>query len=379
MNNRILEIAKSFAVEGKITKIDECNQGNINSTYFVTFENNGTLKKYLLQKINHSIFKNPFLVMKNINLITNHIKEKLSHMENVNQKTLTLIPLKNCPTEFMYVFTNTDGEKEYFRMYEYIDNCISYNNFSECENPELIAYNAGKCFGFFHKLLNDFPTNMLYETIPEFHNTKNRFEALLEAIENNVTSRAFECTDEIVYLISKIKNYSNIWNNIGIALPVRVTHNDTKLNNILIDANTHEGIAVIDLDTVMSSSLLYDIGDGIRSACSNSFEDETDPEKIFLNLDLTKSYLKGYLEEMAPFLTQTEVNSISLSIMSMTYELAIRFLTDYINGDTYFKIKYPKHNKDRFYNQYLLLKDIETKASEISKFVTNLYNEYSKI
>lgn len=379
MNTRILEIAKNFAIDGKITKISESLQGNINSTYYVTYENDGDKKKYLLQKINHSIFKNPFLVMKNINLITNHIKDKLSNMENAKQKTLTLIPLKNCPTEFMYVYINPDGEKEYFRMYEFISNCISYNNFSECENPELIAYNAGKCFGFFHKLLNDFPASMLYDTIEDFHNTQNRFEALLEAIENNITSRAFECTEEIVYLISKVKNYSNLWNNVGISLPIRVTHNDTKLNNILIDKDTHEGVAVIDLDTVMASSVLFDIGDGIRSACSNSFEDETDPEKIFLNLDLTKAYLKGYLEEMAAFLTQTEVNSISLSIMAMTYELALRFLTDYINGDTYFKVKYPNHNKDRFHNQYLLLKDIETKAKEISNFVTNLYNEFSKI
>lgn len=378
MNTKIAQIVTNFDIEGDIRNISESLQGNINSTYFVTTNNNGIAKKYLLQKINHSIFKNPFLVMKNINLVTKHIKIKLSQVANSNQKTLTLIPTKNNPNEYLHIYTNTDGEKEYFRMYEYIDNCISYNNFSECSNPESIAYNAGNCFGFFHKLLGDFHASTLYDTIPDFHNTQKRFEALLEAIENNTTQRAFECAEEIVYLISRIKYYSNIWNNVGTTFPIRVTHNDTKLNNVLIDANTHEGIAVIDLDTIMPSSILFDIGDGIRSACSNSFEDETDPNKIFLNLELTKAYLEGYLHEMAPILTPNEANAIPLSIMAMTYELAVRFLTDYINGDTYFKIKYPTHNKDRFYNQYLLLKDIESKADEISKFTTRMYKKYSK-
>lgn len=234
------------------------------------------------------------------------------------------------------------------------------------------------CFGLFHRLLDDFPTNLLYDTIPDFHNTPKRFEALLESIESNITSRAFEHTDEIVYLISKIKSYSTIWNNLGKTLPVRVTHNDTKLNNVLIDATTHKGIAVIDLDTIMAGSALFDIGDGIRSACSNSFEDETDPKKIFLNLDLTKAYLKGYLKEMANILTSNEVNYICLSIKTLTYELALRFLTDYINGDTYFKIQYPEHNKDRFINQFLLLKDIESKSSEICSFVRETYSLYKK-
>ena len=378
MNTRLTEIVKNFNIKGEITNICENAQGNINSTHLITFNNGGTEKKYLLQKINHSVFKNPFLVMKNITLITNHIRKKLSKMEGINQKTLTLIPTVKNKNEFMYVYTNSDGEKEYYRMYEYIDDCISYNNFSECENPEVIAYNAGECFGFFHKLLSDFPVSSLYDTIPDFHNTPKRFDAMLEAVENNITTRAFEHTEEIVYLISKIKSYSNIWDSMGSSIPVRVTHNDTKLNNILIDAKTHEGIAVIDLDTVMAGSILFDIGDGVRSACSNSFEDETDPEKIFLNLDLTKAYLRGYLKEMATTLTRSEVNNICLSIMTLTYELTLRFLTDYINGDTYFKIKYPEHNKDRFMNQYLLLKDIEEKSEEICKYTLETYNEYTK-
>jgi len=374
MNAKLHEIIKHFKIEGTLISICENSQGNINSTYLLTFKQENYEKRYLLQKINHSIFKNPFLVMRNIEMVTEHIKKKLNSMPTIKQKTLTLIPTDK--NELMYVYTNSDGEKEYYRVYEYIDNCISYNNFIECENPEEIAYNAGMCFGLFHRLLHDFPANLLYDTIPDFHNTPKRFEALLKSIESNVTSRAFEHSDEIVYLISKIKNYSTIWNHLGKTLPIRVTHNDTKLNNILIDSTTHEGIAVIDLDTIMAGSALFDIGDGIRSACSNSFEDETDPKKIFLNLDLTKAYLKGYLKEMANILTSNEVNYICLSIKTITYELALRFLTDYINGDTYFKIKYSEHNKDRFKNQFLLLKDIEAKAVDICNFVSETYSLY---
>lgn len=161
---------------------------------------------------------------------------------------------------------------------------------------------------------------------------------------------------------------------LGNSIPLRVTHNDTKLNNILMDKETGIGVCVIDLDTVMPGSCLFDLGDGIRSACSNSFEDETDKAKIFLNLDLTKAYLKGYLEEMINCLTTSEIKYLGLAIKILTYELALRFLTDYINGDTYFKIKYKNHNKDRFINQYILLKDIELKLDDINNYIEKTIN-----
>jgi len=373
MNQKITKILQQFQIPGELIGIEENCQGNINSTYLVTFRNGNDITKYLLQKINSYVFKEPYLVMKNIELVTNHIKAKLENLPNTNYQTLSFV--HTIDNLLLYTHINPEGEKEYYRMYEYIDNCVSYNNFSECEDASQIAYQTGKCFGFFHKLLSDFPVNLLADTIPNFHNTPNRFQSLLSAIENGVTNRSFEVPNEIVYLISQIKNYSIIWNNLGKTIPVRVTHNDTKLNNVLIDSSTNKGIAVIDLDTVMPGSVLFDIGDGIRSACSNSFEDETDPEKIFLNLELTKSYLQGYLEETANFLTADEVKYIGLSIRVLTYELTLRFLTDYINNDVYFKIKYRTHNKDRFSNQFLLLKDMETKAKEIDSFINQLYLE----
>lgn len=373
MNQKLRKIVQNFEIEGELIGIEENFQGNINSTYLLTFTCGDKTTKYLLQKINSYVFKEPYLVMKNIELVTSHIKAKLAAMPDTQHRTLNFV--RTIDGESMYTHTNRDGEKEYYRVYEYIDGCISYNTFGECEHPEQIAYNTGKCFGFFHKLLDDFPVNLLSETIQDFHNTPKRFNDLLSAIENGITNRAFECPNEIIYFISRIKEYSVIWNSLGKTVPVRVTHNDTKLNNVLMSAESHQGIAVIDLDTIMPGSVLFDIGDGIRSACSNSFEDETDAAKIFLNLDLTKAYLKGYIEEMADYLTPSEVKYIALSIKVLTYELSLRFLTDYINNDIYFKVKHKKHNYERFRNQFLLLKDIEAKANEIALFVNQLYKK----
>jgi len=372
MHENLKIIINEFKIEGELQNITENNQGNINSTYVLEYNNSGEKKKYLLQKINANVFKEPYLVMKNIELISKHINKKLKRLNNTTYKHPNF--MKTNSGELLYTYINENGEKEYYRVCEFIENCISYDNFKQCSNPCEVAYNTGKAFGFFHKLLNDFPTTSLAETIPDFHNTPKRFDDLLLSIENNITNRSFEVSHEIVDLISKIKECSIIQSSLGKTIPIRVTHNDTKLNNILMDATTNVGVAVIDLDTVMPGSALYDIGDGIRSACANSFEDEKDLDKVFLDLDLTKAYIEGYLSEMANELTHDEVNYIAISIKILTYELVLRFLTDYINGDTYFKIKYKTHNKDRFLNQYALLKDIENKLDEIHEFVITTYN-----
>lgn len=370
MNHELEKIIGNFKVPGKLVEIKENSQGNINSTYLLTFKDDEQIRKYLLQKINSYVFKEPHLVVKNIEFVTKHIKRNLER----GQKTLNFI--RTIDDELIYTYVNEHGEKEYYRIYEYIDSCQAFDNLKECENSEYIAYSAGMCYGTFHKHLNDFPVSLLAEIIPDFHNTPKRVRDLLKAIENGKLSRAIQSSKEIVYLLSKRKEYSIIWENLGKNIPLRVTHNDTKLNNVLMDSETGKGVAVIDLDTVMPGSILFDIGDGIRSACANSFEDELDKDKIFLNMDYAKAYLKGYLQEMAPCLTRSEVNNIGLSIATLTYELAIRFLTDYINQDVYFKIKYKTHNYDRFINQYTLLRDIESKLPEINRFVKKMYEEF---
>lgn len=362
-------IISQFNINGKLVKTIENTQGNINKTYVLIFDDNGSYNKYLLQKINSNVFKEPYLVMKNIELITDFIQKKLNYYNDLEHKTLNII--KTTDGENLCSVINQAGEKEYYRVFNYIENSKSYDNLKEVKNPEKLAYEVGKIYGNFQKLLIDFPVNMLGETIKDFHNTPKRFNDLLQSIENKITNRAYAFSEEIVDIISRIKECSYISNSLGKTIPLRVTHNDTKLNNVLLDKNTGKGLVVIDLDTVMPGSSLFDLGDGIRSACSNSFEDETDTSKIFLDTELTKAYLEGYLEEMYQYLTPDELNNIVLSIKILTYELSMRFLSDYINGDTYFKIKYKNHNRDRFLNQYALLKDIEKKQPELESFVVN--------
>lgn len=372
MNKKLETIINNFNFKGTLEKIEENTQGNINKTYILTYKDNNKTKKYLLQKINDNVFKNPNLVMKNIELVTNHIKKKLKDNNDNIHQTLNII--KTFSNENLYIYINDDNEKEYYRAFNFIQNCISYNNLNESNNPLELAYQTGKSFGLFQKLLDDFPINSLHETIKDFHNTPKRFNDLLLSIENKITNRAYDHSLEIIDLISKIKECSVIIDSLGKTIPLRVTHNDTKLNNILIDKETNIGVCVIDLDTVMPGSSLFDVGDGIRSACSNSLEDELNPQKIYLNLNFTKAYLKGYLEEMANYLTNDEIKYLGLSIKILTYELTLRFLTDYINKDIYFKINYKYHNRDRFKNQYILLQDIETKLDEINKYIEKTIN-----
>lgn len=375
MNTKLKQIINNFKFIGTLSNIEENKQGNINKTYILTYKNKNKTLKYLLQEINANVFKEPDLVMHNIELVTNHINKKLKSNKDTTHKTLTII--KTLDDKNMYVCTN-NNELKYYRAFDFIENCISYDSFKDSKNANFLAYNAGKSFGYFQALLKDFNPNLLHETINDFHNTKKRFNSLLEAIENKITNRASLFSKEIIDLMERIKEYSVIVDKLGSTIPIRVTHNDTKLNNILMNKDTNEGIAIIDLDTVMPGSILYDIGDGIRSACANSFEDETDKEKIYLNLDLTKSYLKGFLEETYYFLTDEEIKYIGLSIKILTYELALRFLTDYLNGDIYFKIKYSDHNKDRFLNQYILLLDLDKKIDEIDEFVLETIKELKK-
>lgn len=373
MEKKINEIQNRFNISGKLISIEENHQGNINSTYILTYKESEKTKKYVLQKINNDVFKNPFAVIRNINLITYHLEKRLNEEKNNGFKSLKL--LRGDQYMPMVKFENNDGLSEYYRIYEYIENCISYDSFNECKNKEASAYNVGQAFGTFHRLLIDFPPEALINTIPDFHNTPKRFDDFKLSIQNDKMNRVKEVKPEIEKLLKEAKNCAIIWEKLGKEIPIRVTHNDTKLNNVMMDKDTKKAVAVIDYDTIMPGSILFDIGDGIRSACSSAFEDETNPALIYLDLELTKAYLTGFLEKMGPYMTEEEIRHIPLAIKTITFELAIRFLTDYLNGDKYFKIKYQKHNKDRFFNQFFLLRDINRKEEELKLFVENYLKE----
>lgn len=306
--------------------------------------------------------------MKNIEGVTSFINKKLNKNNDKNHKTLEILKTKDNS-----LLCEVGENKSYYRIYRFIDNAVAYN-YSEDIN---IVRNTGVAFGNFQKLLADYPMNKLEETIKNFHNTPMRLKQLLNDIKIDPKKRTLECSNLIVYILQREDSCFSIMNLLGTdEVPLRVTHNDTKVNNVLMNKETGDFMAVIDLDTVMPGSLLFDYGDGIRSSASNAKEDEKDLNKVFINLDLFEAYTDGFMSEMADHLTKTEVSLMAESIKIITLELAIRFLNDYINGDTYFKINYEKHNLDRAINQLKLVSDIENKLDYMECYIKESYNKY---
>lgn len=371
MINKILD---NYNIKGKLINIKEDNTGNINKTYIITFINNDIEYKYLVQQINTNVFNDPYILMENILGVTNYLKEQMILNNDNNHKVLEIIKTKdNDPMCYIY---NKNGVKKYYRIYKYIDNSISYD---KSFNKDIV-YNTGKAFGNFQKLLNNYPMNSLNETIKYFHDTKKRYDKLIKDINNLSNDRVKEAYQEIEFIIKHqticdlIINKLN--NNI---IPYRVTHNDTKVNNVLMNKETLDYLAVIDLDTVMPGSMLFDYGDGIRSTTCTCLEDEHNLSKVKIDLELFESYTRGYLSEISDCITQEELNLMAKSIEIITFELAIRFLNDYINGDTYFKVEYNKQNLYRTKAQLALVKDIETKLDYMDSFIKKCYKQNANI
>lgn len=363
----LLDIIKNFDIRGDIKELNSINNGIINTTYVVKTDDKGNINKYLLQKINTSIFTEPFKLMKNIENVTKYI----SLNDSESKDTSNVIKAKNGLP--LYVTSDPFSHKEYYRVYNYIDNTISYNKSEKTE----IVYNTGKAFGHFCKVLRDFPINDLEEIIKDFHNTKKRYDKLIETYKLNPVNRNNKAFKQISEIISREEECSVLVNLLeDNKIPYRVTHNDTKVNNVLMDSVTKEPVAVIDLDTVMKGSGLYDYGDGVRSAASNALEDETNLDNVYINMDMFKAYTDGYLSEMAPYLNEEEILNMANSIKIITLELAIRFLDDYLSGDTYFKTNYVDHNLDRCKNQLKLVNDIDEKLEEMNSYIKESYNKY---
>ena len=367
MIERILE---KFNIEGKLVDVKVNNSGNINNTYIATFEKeDGTSKKYLIQKINTTVFTEPYKLMKNIEGVTSYLKKQMIKEGDNSHQVLEVIKTKDNKS---LCYIEDAGERDYYRIYEFIESSISY----DCSTDPEIVYNTGRAFGNFQKLLRNYPMNRLTETIKDFHSTDKRYQKLIEDIKIDSEGRVMEVAPEIVFILMREDLYSLITEELGTdEVPYRVTHNDTKVNNVMMNQKTGDFLAVIDLDTVMPGSLLFDYGDGVRSTASSAKEDEKDLSKVNINLELFKAYTDGYLKEMAPYMTYEEVSLMGESIRIITLELAIRFLNDYINGDTYFKTSYEKHNLDRARNQLALVKDIENKLEYINSFINESYKK----
>ena len=264
-----------------------------------------------------------------------------------------------------------DGEN-YYRMYIFIDNTTAY---LKVENPKHF-YESGVAFGQFANLLANFDASSLYESIPYFHDTAKRYDDLLLAIEKDAVGRAKGIKEDIDFALSKKEMASIIADKLlDGEIPYKVTHNDTKLNNVLIDNATDKAVCVIDLDTIMPGSICYDFGDAIRFGCNKTLEDEADFSKIEFDVSLFEEYTKGYLSALGDNVEKSEVDNLALGALIITYECGIRFLTDYLNGDTYFKIKYPEHNLVRARSQFALLKDMERKYDKMKEIVYKYYKK----
>lgn len=364
------KIIAAFPEYGELIGYKPITDGHINDTYVVEYRTeDGSVVRFLLQRINTVVFKNPDELMANIQGVTSFIRKKTEAAGgDVMRETLTVYPTKNgCD-----YYKTADGG--YWRMYNFVEDTYSLN---EITSPHCFK-NAAKAFGTFQTLLADYPIETLYDTIPDFHNTPSRFADFLAAVENDISGRKNNAQAEIEFVLSRKADCSVITDLIEKGeLPVRVTHNDTKLNNVLFDKSTDEGICIVDLDTVMPGSALYDFGDSIRFGGNSAAEDEKELSKVSLNLDYFKAYVEGYLETAGKSLTDTEIKYMPFSVKLMTLECGMRFLGDYLNGDVYFKTDYPEHNLVRARTQFKLVEDIEQKYSRMTEIVGAVSKAFS--
>ena len=365
---KIKTISSNFNIPGEIIGYGVIDNGHINKTFYVTCSDSGENRRFLLQNINTSVFKNPIQLMSNVIKVIGFLKDKITQIGgDAQRETLTVFPTK-------------DGENCYFdkngscwRIYNFVENSFTYN---AIESPELF-FSVGEAFGNFLGLLSDFPMDELYETIPDFHDTRKRVFNFENSVKNDTAGRVSFVADEISYVLNSKDKTGIIVDMLSSGeLPMRVTHNDTKLNNVMFDSDTKKAVCVVDLDTVMPGSALYDFGDAIRYGANTGAEDEKDLSRVSLDEELYRQYVRGYMSKAAKSLTEKEVELLPLSAWMMTFECGMRFLNDYIDGDVYFGISYPEHNLDRCRSQFELAKDIERKFGVLSEITAKAYEEF---
>lgn len=356
---QIQKAAYAFLIDGQILRCEEFGHGHINTTFKITTD---TGAEYVLQHINKYVFHEPVRLMANASAVTDYIRQR------VDDPRLTLRFRATADGSFCY----HDDEGEFWRMYDFVGGfCL------DAPESDEDFYQSALAFGRFQRLLSDFPANTLFETIPEFHNTENRYRLLAEAVQQDAAGRLSGVGAEVDFLLARQMRGCTLqrMRQAG-ELPLRVTHNDTKLNNVLLDQRTRKSLCVLDLDTVMPGLSVHDFGDSIRFGAATAAEDEPDDSKMGLNLHLFEVYTKGYLEAAA--LTEREVQMLPMGAYVMTLECAIRFLTDYLDGDRYFKTGYPEHNLVRARSQMALCRDMEAKWNEMERIVAAVAKQVRK-
>ena len=351
------EILSHFEIEGKFISCEPYGSGLINRTYVAVFDENGKRVRYIVQRINTNLFKNVDGLMNNIKLVTEFNRaEIMKRGGDPDRESLTLVPTKNGGTYFR------TEEGDCYRVYVFIENAKGYD---VVEKPEHF-YESAVAFGKFAMLLDRFDSSKLFEVLPDFHNTVKRFDNFKKSLEADKFNRAKDVKKEIEFALNREKITHTIVDLLASGkMPSRVTHNDTKLNNVLIDTRTDKAVSVIDLDTMMPGSICYDFGDSIRFGCNPCLEDTPETEKVIFNMPLFETYTKGYLSVFGDTITDIERKNLPMGAILMTYECGIRFLTDYLDGDVYFRKTREGQNIDRTRSQFKLVSDMEKRYDEM--------------
>jgi hypothetical protein len=353
-------VARNFQIFADFQSAEPYGTGHINDTYAATFSQGGAPMRYIHQRINTNIFKNAAGLMENIQRVTEHLRSKLAGQEDVSRRTLTLVPANDGRPYYV------DPQGNFWRTYVFIENARGYD---AVESPKQ-AYEAARAFGQFQGLLADLPAPRLIDTIPDFHNTPQRFAALETAIEADVANRARLAKQEIEFALRRKPMTARLVDlQAGGVLPERTTHNDTKFNNVMLDSTTQEGICVIDLDTVMPGLALYDFGDMVRTTTSPALEDEKDLSKVCMQFPMFEALVRGYLATAGAVLNKAEKENLAFSGKLISFEIGIRFLADFLAGDVYFKVHREGHNLDRCRTQFKLVESIETQEEAMNRLV----------
>lgn len=351
---RKAEVVKHFPHDGKLLSSDLYGNGHINDTFLLCYElDNGKIERVILQRMNHEIFKQPVELMENVLGVTSFLKEKIiANGGDPERETLNVI----MTDAGLPYYKDEDGN--YWRAYKFIENSTSYE---AVEDPKDF-YASAVAFGHFQSLLADYPADTLHETIKGFHDTKARFERFKQVLGEDKLGRAAGVSEEVKFVLDR-EDVAEVFGTMQAAgeLPLRVTHNDTKLNNIMLDNTSGEAICVIDLDTVMPGLAMNDFGDSIRFGASTGAEDEPDVNKIECDMNLFELYTKGFIKGCDGRLTKKELEMLPMGAKVMTFECGMRFLTDYLEGDVYFKTHREGHNLDRCRTQFKLVADMEKK------------------
>jgi hypothetical protein len=362
--NQLQEISKQFQIYGEILHAEACKIGHINETYTATYDQGGTLVRYIHQKINKTVFRDPVGVMNNMMRITTHLRHKLEKqgVKEITRRMLTVVPTRDGQPWYC------NGGGDFWRTFVFVERAQTF----ESVQSERQAFEAARAFGTFQSLLADLP-DRLVETIPFFHHTRKRFESLQKAIQTDSHNRAKLAAREIEFALQ----HENIVDVLLDAhargeIPERVTHNDTKFNNVMLDADSGDAMCVVDLDTVMPGLSLYDFGDMVRTATSPTLEDERDLTKVRMNLPMFAALARGYLSTAGQMLNATEKSLLPFAGKLITFNIGIRFLTDFLVGDTYFRVHRFGHNLDRCRTQFKLIESIEQQEDVMSHVVEEI-------